>query len=304
MAFAMAFSAFPAYAQGDDGIYRLQIEDLLLVQIFNETQVNAQVPVGQDGNIAAPFVGSVKAAGRTVDELAAELTQLYIQRLRLRDPKVSVTIIRFRELKASVVGAVRQAGSFVIRRGDTVVSLIGRAFGIDSERADPYRATLRRSKSQEQIPIDLFALLYRGDTSQNYEIQDGDELLVPHETKNKVSLLGAIQRPNQYPYRDGMKLSDLIAMGGGEIPRTTMFSKTLVFRPIAGQADQYRVIKSDMVRFFTKGDYSQDILLQPGDLVVINKTKTPSLSDISQTVNSIWIFNLLSKQGLFGFSPF
>lgn len=292
-----------SFSAGQSPTYQLQSEDVLRIQVYNETQVDSQVPVGYDGNIAAPFVGSVKAAGRTIDELAAELTQLYIQRLRLRDPRVSVTIIRFRELKATVIGAVRQPGSFPIRKGETIVTLLGRA-ALDTERADPYRATLRKARSQEQIPIDLYSLLNRADTSQNYEIEDGDELFVPQDTRNHVNLIGTIQRPSQYPYRDGMKLTDLIAIGGGEIPGRTKFSETIVFRPIAGQNDQYRPIKCDLVKFFMKGDFTQDITLRPGDIVFISKTKTPPISEISGAVNTVWIFNLLSRQGIFGFNPF
>lgn len=293
-----------SFSFGQSATYQLQTEDVLRIQVYNDAQVDSQIPIGFDGNIAAPFVGSVRAAGRTVDELAAELTQLYIQKLRLRDPRVSVTIIRFRELKATVIGAVRQPGSFNVRKGDTVVTVLGRAGGLDPERSDPYRATLRKARSQEQIPIDLYALLYRADTSQNYEIEDGDELFVPQDTKNHVNLIGTIQRPSQYPYRDGMKLSDLIAIGGGEIPGRTKFSDTVVFRPIAGQNDQYRMIKCDLVKFFTKGDYAQDIPLRPGDIVFIAKSKTPAINEISSAVNSVWIFNLLSRQGIFGFNPF
>jgi polysaccharide export outer membrane protein len=296
--------AFAPAALAQDATYRLQIEDVLRIQIYNERDVDAQVQVGQDGTITPPFLLPIKALGRTIEELVAELTESYVQRLRLRDPKISVTIIRFRELRALAVGLVNRPGSFPIRHGDTVVTLLGLAGGLVQERADPYRATLRRARSQEQIPIDLYALLYRGDTSQNYYIEDGDELLVPEETRNRISIVGAIQRPGPFPFREGMKLSDAIAMGGGEIPNRTMFSRTWVFRAEPGQPDRYRVLESNMVRFFNNRDFAQDLLLKPGDIVLFNKTKTPLASEVGSFVNTAWIFNTVMKQGLFGISPF
>lgn len=293
-----------AFAQGPDETYRLQIEDVVKIQIYNENQVNAEAVVGLDGNVSAPFIGSIKAAGKTVDELARDMTELYVQKLRLRDPKVSVTILRYRELRATIIGSVRTPGTYPIRSGDTVITLLSRGGGLLDDRADPYRATLRKGKSQEQIPLDLYSLIYRGDTSQNYEIEDGDELIIPQETKLRVNLLGAIQRPSQYPYREGMRLSELIALGGGEIPGRTMFSRTWVFRPRPGMSDSFERIESNMVRFFNNGDYRQDVVLQPGDIVLINKTKTPLPQDIGSYVNSIFIFNSLIRQGILGFNPF
>lgn len=297
--FTALFAVLPN-ASAQDGTYRLQIEDVLGIQIYNENQVGAQVQVGQDGNVSAPFLGLIKAAGRTVEELSAELTQAYIQKLRLRDPKVSVIIVRFRELRATVIGMVGKPGSWPVRKGDSIVTLLGLAGGIIPDRANPYRAMLRRAKSQEQIPVDLYAILYRGDTTQNYPIEDGDELYVPEDNRNQLSLMGTIARPGTYPYRDGMRLTDALSLGLGEIPRKTMLSKVRVFRQIAGQPEQYRVLGADLVKFFNNGDFAQNLVLQPGDIVYFNKTKTPDLSEIGSVVNSLWISNVLLKNGLFG----
>src|SRR5437016_2869394 len=71
--------------------YLIRQDDVLRIQVYGEAQVNVEVAVGEDGNISAPFVGTVRAAGRTPAELEADLTEGYKARLRLRDPKVSVT---------------------------------------------------------------------------------------------------------------------------------------------------------------------------------------------------------------------
>src|ERR1700759_2995935 len=86
--------------------YLIRQDDILRIQVYGEPQVNVEVTVGEDGNVNAPFVGSLRAVGRTPAELEADLTQAYITKLRLRDPKVSVTFSRYAPLRAWVGGAV------------------------------------------------------------------------------------------------------------------------------------------------------------------------------------------------------
>ncbi len=180
--------------------YRIQPEDILRVQVFNMPQTAADVVVGRDGNITAPFTGIVRAAGKTTSELEEELRNKYIEKLRLRDPVVSVTIIRFRAVRATVGGAVIRGDVYELRPGDTLLSLLNRGGGADMTRADLRRATLRRAGSSELIPVDLYAMLVQGDTSQNFEIQDGDELSVPEERRrNRIDIQGAVQAPEPIP---------------------------------------------------------------------------------------------------------
>src|SRR5579862_3235010 len=118
------FAQAPGFAP-----YKLKPEDVLRIQVFGQNQINADVPIGIDGSVSAPFLGSVPAAGKTVDELQAILTDLYERKMRLRDPIVSVTIVSFRQLRASIGGAVAKPGSIQIRPGDTILSLLNNGGG-------------------------------------------------------------------------------------------------------------------------------------------------------------------------------
>lgn len=297
----IALVASVALAQ--DPTYRLQPEDILRIQIYNEQQVNAIVPVGKDGNISAPFVGLVRAAGKTTTELEADLAVEYTRKLRLRDPRISVTIERYRVMRASVGGLVNRPGVYEIRPTDTILSLLQNGGGpIQDGRADLRRATLRRAGSQEVIPIDLYSMLIKGDTSQNYILQDGDDLSIPEETRNRIMILGSIQRPGTYPYREPMTVMDAISLGGGEVRYRSMMSKTLVIRERAGMPGTYQRIETNVVRFMTKGDASQNIMLRPGDIVWIPETKTPDGGQIGTLANSL--ANALFILDRFGFRIF
>ncbi len=283
-------------------VRKLRSQDVLRIQVFGQQQILADVPVDPSGYVTAPFLGSIKAEGRTVDEVIAELTRLYRDRLFLRDPIVSVTLVQLRPLRATVGGGgVQRSGTYPIVPGDTVLNLLNQGGGAIRDVADLRRAYLRRTGTAEAIPIDLYALTVFGDVSQNYEIQDGDELIVPESRGNQVNVLGAVQRPFQYPYREPMRAWDAISLAGGEIRLRARFSRTVVLRERQGLPGEYVRIPIDLVRFIRKGDSSQNILLQAGDIIFVPETNSPDLTQIGGIANAFFIIDRLGGS-LLGFN--
>lgn len=298
VAWMLICAAF-GFAQSNNGTYRLQPEDILRIQVYNEVQINVLVTVGRDGNISAPFVGIFRAQGKTTSELEEELYKEYQKKLRIRDPKVSVTIEKFRELYATIGGMVIRPGRVPIRPGDTIATLISQG-NPDLDRADLRKATLRRANSVEMIPVDLYSLLYRGDTSQNYQLEDGDELIIPENPKNRIFVIGTVQAQGAFPYKEPMRVMDALAMAKGEVQRESFLSRVKILREQPGFPGQYIEIKANLVRFLNNSDYAQNVLLEPGDIVYIPRTKTPNLNEISAAVNSAFFIDRFLREGIFG----
>lgn len=288
--------AMAAFGRAQDPTYRLQPEDVLKIQVYNDTQINVDLPVGRDGNISAPFVGIIRAQGKTTSELEADLKALYIQKLKLRDPIVSVIVLAYARVKASIVGLVNRPGVYDMRPGDTILTLLSYAGGTilegsASSRANLRRVTLRRKASNELIPIDLQAMLKRGDMSQNYKVEDGDELIVPEDTRNRVLVLGAVAQPGAFPYTEPMTVMDAIGLARGQIRYVSKFSEILVIREKAGMPGNYIRIRSDIVKFVKQGDAAQNFALEPGDVVYVPETKTPDWDRIANVVNSLFFLD-------------
>lgn len=292
---AMAVGVFAAFAAAQatnvPQSSTLQPEDMLQIQVFNMPALTTTTPVGKDGYVSAPFVGLLKAKGLTTNELADEIAQLLKKKLYLRDPIVSVVVTTYRELRATVGGAVARPGVYVIRPGDTLMSLINQGGGPIPDQSDLRRATLRHAGSNEYIPIDVYALINRADLSQNYVLQDGDELNIPTEGNNRILILGALQQPGAYPYHEPMTLADAISLAHGEIPYRTRFSQCQIFRQKVGQPGQYVKIRADFTRFIHNGDVQQNIVLQPGDLVYIPQTNSPDLTQVGQLASVFYFAN-------------
>ena len=283
---------------------KLRPQDVLRIQVFGQQQILADVPIDTQGFITPPFLLSYRAEGKTIDELIVDFTRLYKERLFLREPVVSVTLVQLRPLRATVGGGgVARAGTFPIVPGDTVLSLLNQGGGGIRDVADLRRAYLRRTGTAEAIPIDLYALTVFGDVTQNYEVQDGDELVVPEARGNQNLVLGAVQRPGLYPYREPTTVWDSIGEAGGEIRFRSRFSRTVVLRQRQGLPGEYVRIPVDLVRFIRKGDSSQNIQLQAGDIVFVPETNTPDFNQVSALANVAFILDRFSGS-LFGLHIF
>ncbi|MBV6458354.1 MAG: hypothetical protein HONBIEJF_01481 [Fimbriimonadaceae bacterium] len=303
LAFLFGLLALVQSAFAQEGTYRLQPEDIIRIQVMGEQQINAQLPVGRDGNVTAPFLGPIRAAGKTVSELEADLTAAYIQKLRFREPRVSVTIESFRAVRVAIGGAVTRAGVYSIRPTDTILTLINLGGGL-AGGADQKRATLKRGQTRELIPIDLQAMLLRGDLSQNYVLQDGDELMVPEDVRARVLVVGAVARPGIVAYRDPMTVMDALSFSGGEIPNRSWLSRTVVLREQPGNPGQYLRIPANIIRFLDHAEASQNVILQAGDIVFVPKTRTPDWNQLATIFNTIFFADRFIQDNALGIRIF
>ncbi|MCG9895852.1 MAG: SLBB domain-containing protein [Fimbriimonadaceae bacterium] len=274
--------------------YRFQIDDVLRIQLLDRRQaeINTEVQVGRDGRITPPFLQPMIAVGRTVNQIRTDLERFYAAELRIENPKIAVVLVRMREMRASVVGAVRSPGSFTIRQGDTVLNLLSLGGDTLAEtQANLRRATLTRARSREIIPIDLVSLR-EGDLTQNYELKDGDVLNVPVEAGlNRVLVWGKVRQPGAFPFIEGMTVMDALTQSGGEIPNQSRFSRVAVIREMPGAPGTYQRIECNIVDYIRKGDFRQNIPLQRRDVVFVPDNGNPNLDQINQVVSFLFILD-------------
>lgn len=284
--------------------YVLQPEDIIRVQLFNESQVNGALMISREGLITVPFAGSLVAAGKTTEQLRQELVQRFIQVLRLREPIVSIVVEKYRTIRAAVVGMVARPGVYDLRPHDTVQTLLSVGGGaMMNGDADLRRVVLRRKEwGNELIPIDLYSLQVEGDFTQNYHIEDGDELLVPQDRKNQIAVVGAIQRPGNYTYKEPMRIMDAVSMAGGEIRYRSRFSKITVIRKKLGDSGQYDRIEVNLSKFIKEGDATQNIVLKPEDVIFVPDSGNWDIDRMGSLANIIYAIGNVSN--MFGLKIF
>ena len=283
-------------------LYRFQVDDVVRIEVhLKEEPLNStDCIVGPDGNISAPLIGLVRAEGRTVTELFEFLKQEY-KRIKFTQEgavRLSVTPIRFHLIRATVSGAVNKTGVYEMKRGDRISTLLATALGVPTDgSADLRRATLHKAKSRELIPIDVYDLLTKGDSTQDYEIEDGDILTIPTEIRNRISIDGEVKQPIVIPFTEGLSVAQAITRAGGRTENSKM-SKVTVVRLRPGRPDDPEYIDVDLVKFYSQKDRSQNPELKPGDIVYVPNNGNPNFAQINSYFNFFYLLRTI------GFNPF
>lgn len=293
-ALAYAFAAAQPY---EDEEYRLGPNDIITVRVGSEPDMATQAPILYDGTISLPLIGPIKIGGMTVAEAEREIKRAYVDGGYFTEAiVVVVNIFQYRPMRVSVVGFVPSPGQFSIRPGDRLLTVITMAGGASLQTADLRRVVLIRRNSQEQIPVDLYAMLVKGDLSQNYRMEDGDVIRVPQQLQDAIIVTGMVVQPGRVTYREGIRLSDVIAAAGGGVRNRSWFSRIQIQRPIRGRPGQYERFEVDYVRFTAKNDWTQNIELEAGDIVYVPETRTPDIDRVNVLANILFTLNALTAR--------
>jgi polysaccharide export outer membrane protein len=161
---------------------RLREGDVVKIAFEGDTNLTTIAKLQLDGLINTPMVGDVKAVGRTVQELQADLMLLYKPLLKVNE--ITVTLVSS-AASVYVSGAVLRPGRIAMDRPLTVLDAIMEAGGFDHSRAKPSAVTVLRIENGKQryFPLNLKRML-RGDETTPFYLKPFDIVHVPEKTFN------------------------------------------------------------------------------------------------------------------------
>lgn len=93
---------------GHDQPYLLWPGDTIDVTLATAPELSRTLIVAPDGQIRMPLVGAIAAAGKTVDEVKADLVAAFS--VELNDPSLEIVAVEFGSQRAFIGGAVGQPG--------------------------------------------------------------------------------------------------------------------------------------------------------------------------------------------------
>lgn len=131
--------------------YTLGIDDKLALMVYGEEGLSGEQQVGPDGSIAVPLIGKVRAEGRTVDAVSAEVRERLAAGY-LRNPSVSIAILTFRPFY--ILGEVNKPGEYAYRKGLSVADAVATAQGF-SYRARKKYVYVRHAGTSEELKLEL-----------------------------------------------------------------------------------------------------------------------------------------------------
>jgi len=195
--------------------------------------------VRPDGALTFPLVGEVRAAGRTVEEVRREI-EARLAGLVER-PRVSV------ELKTMAPERTVKLDEKVVVRPDGMVDLLwvgqaqvaGRTVG---ELANGLQEDLQATMLSPAVSV-----------------------VVTQLAAKRVMVLGAVRNQGIYGFDTALRLTEALAIAGGAVDDANLSQVRIIRATPAGR--DVRRVRLD--RLLAKGDLSQDLLIQDGDVVFI-----------------------------------
>jgi polysaccharide export outer membrane protein len=164
--------------------YRINPGDQLEILVWGDERLQRSVLVLPDGTFAFPLVGQVNAAGRLPSEIERVITAGLQPQYKGPVPQVTVSVQKASGYQFSVVGKVRNPGTFTPGRYVNALEALAIAGG-PSEFANTGGARVIRKAGNQLfvVPVRIQDAL-RGDTSRLSSndiprIESGDTLVVP-----------------------------------------------------------------------------------------------------------------------------
>ncbi len=255
--------------------------------------------VGEDGNIFYPYAGIIKAAGRTVEAIRADLTEKlskYIEQVQL-----DVRVTSYRSQRVYVVGEVKQPGiQFVKDIPLTVLEAINSAGGVEA-RADLSNIILTRDG--KTYSINLLSLYEKGDITQNVMLKQGDILNVPDNDFNKIFVLGetvgaggssgGVGGKRSFSMNKGrMTLTEAISESGGPNQTTSDAARIFVFRGGLNKPEIFHLDAKSPDALLLADRFP----LQPRDVIYVDRAEGIRWNQIiAQIQPTILLLNVLDN---------
>lgn len=193
--------------------YKLNPGDQIQILVQDEPDLSGEVTIGPDGFIRLPLIGSIQAAGLTVEELAAQITKSLRQ--YLREPVVIVNLKQFTPLarRVYIMGAVKAPGAYPLPLvGTTTVFDAIMLAGGFSENADWERVRVFK-RDGKMITVNLKNLQVGG-LATEVAVQPNDVIWVP-PAYIVVNIVGAVAKGGVFSVPTRATLLEAIALAGG-----------------------------------------------------------------------------------------
>ncbi|WP_294965000.1 OmpA family protein [Sulfurimonas sp.] len=281
------------------GTYTIGSGDKFDLFIYGELELSIKNGVVKpDGTYTVSMVGDVRISGLTINEAMKKISS-HLKKYMI-EPIVTLVPSEFRSKNYTILGKVLRPGNYPVEENSKVLDTIADAEGLSIgifkdntiELADLEHAFIRRGT--KVLPVNFVELVRKGNPLHNIPLQDKDYIYIPSALNTEVYILGEVELPGYFGYKEHMTLSQLISYAEG-FKETANIEEIAIIRGRLDDPSVYVVNLEDII----EGE-SIDFLLKPYDMVFIPKSKlgdwntilnliTPSISGLT----SAYILNQL-----------
>ncbi|MCB0333628.1 MAG: polysaccharide export protein, partial [Bdellovibrionales bacterium] len=291
--------------------YRIGPGDEIEINVFDVSELNQTVSVRQSGFLTLPLIGAVRASGMSELELQNEIEE----RLKkyVRNPEVSLSMTKYASQKVGVMGAVKEPGSYPLKKGqNTLTELLSQAGGISQDAgstiqfipvelsglAGANEAEIRAqltlneshrngSQGSNSINIALDDILgTSGAMPLEIPVRGGDMVLIP--AAGKVLVEGEVEQRGAYTLSQRMSLLGALAAAGGITYSAKIDEVEVMRQNDTGEPRRLVVNLEDIL-----SGMQRDVRLRNGDLVRVPSDSSRRLrQDTFESISSIINFGV------------
>ena len=185
-------------------------QDSISIKVVNQPDMDTTTRVETDGTISFPYVGRIRAAGLSEDQLAHAIERQLASRQIVTDPHVLVDITTF-GTQASVQGQVGVPGVYTLDRPTNLTQLLSRAGGM-RDAALGGTISVRRAGGRTQTFDSKDVQAGRG-PGANLRIANNDEVFV--DLAPFYYIYGYVGKAGEYPLLRPITVQQAISIGGG-----------------------------------------------------------------------------------------
>ena len=190
--------------------YVLGPGDVLVVDIYGQSQQALKLTVSPDGNVTIPEFGPVHVSGLTVTAAQSKIRGRiggYYQ-----GSQIKASLGQTRSILVNVMGEVQAPGNYTISAFSTVLHALYVSGGVNE------LGTLRAIKVFRQgkliTVVDVYEFILNGRLAGNVRLEENDVIQVgPYDCI--VDISGPVKRPMAYELKKGETLATLINYAGG-----------------------------------------------------------------------------------------
>jgi len=184
-------------------------QDQVSIKVVNQPDMDTSTRVETDGTISFPYVGRIRAAGLSEDQLAHAIERQLASRQIVTEPHVLVEITTY-GTQASVQGQVGVPGVYTLDRPTNLTQLLSRAGGVREAGLGGTVTVRRRGTIKKFDSKDVQS--GRG-PGADFRIANNDEVFV--DLAPFYYLYGYVGRTGEFPLVRPLTVQQAISIGGG-----------------------------------------------------------------------------------------